>query len=258
VEISRSGDLFRYEVQGAVPPDALLDELSRRLPRLAADLRLEVLALERELHIYRGEAMVYLLHFRPPSTPPPVRPLKVRARAAIIMDDLGRDLETARALLAIDLPVTFAILPSEAYAAEVATLAHRSGREVMIHIPMEPQSYPATNPGDDALLLGQSPEEIRGRFQDFVERVPFAVGGNNHMGSRFTEYREGMEVVLAAMKAVSFLSTAERRAFGGLCRAREPAWQRPAICSSTMSRMWNRFPGRFASWRSWPAVRGRP
>lgn len=200
VEISRSGDLFRYEVQGAFPSDALLDELSRRLPRLAADLRLEALAHEGELHIYRGEAMVYLLHFRPPPTPPPAGPAKARARAAIIMDDLGRDLETARDLLAIDLPVTFAILPGEAYAAKVATLAHRGGREVMIHIPMEPQSYPATNPGADALLLGQSTEEIRRRFQDFVERVPYAVGGNNHMGSRFTEYREGMEVVLAAMK----------------------------------------------------------
>lgn len=135
-----------------------------------------------------------------PVAPPPVHPPKAAGRAAIIMDDLGRDLATARALLAIDLPVTFAILPGEAQAAEVAALAHRGGREVMIHIPMEPQSYPATNPGSDALLLGQSPEEIRRRFQGFVERVPFATGGNNHMGSRFTEYREGMEVVLAAMK----------------------------------------------------------
>jgi polysaccharide deacetylase 2 family uncharacterized protein YibQ len=119
---------------------------------------------------------------------------------AIIMDDLGRDLATANALLAIDLPVTFAILPGEARAAQVATLAHRAGREVLIHIPMEPQSYPATNPGADALLLGQSSEELRRRFQGFVEQVPYAVGGNNHMGSRFTEYREGMEVVLTAMK----------------------------------------------------------
>lgn len=197
VEISRSGDSFRCEVQGALPPADLLDELSGRLARLAGGLRLETLAAEGEVHIYCGEELVCLLLFRPP---PPVLPARDRARVAIIMDDLGRDLATARALLAIDLPVTFAILPGEARAAQVATLAHRGGREVMIHIPMEPQSYPATNPGDDALLLGQSPEEIRRRFQGFVERVPHAVGGNNHMGSRFTEYREGMEVVLAAMK----------------------------------------------------------
>ena len=228
VDISRSGDLARYEVQGALPPEALRDEFSRRLSSLAADLRLEALAAEGDLHIYLGETKVYLLHFRPPATPSPVRPTKVRARAAIIMDDLGRDLETARALLAIDLPVTFAILPGEAYAAQVATLAHRKGREVMIHIPMEPQSYPAINPGADALLLGQSPEEIRQRFQDFVERVPYAVGGNNHMGSRFTEYREGMEVVLAAMKEAGLFfvdsrTTAQSVAFAEARRAGVPA-----------------------------------
>jgi hypothetical protein len=168
--------------------------------------------------------MVYLLHFRPP----PVRPTKARARAAIIMDDLGRDLETARDLLAIDLQVTFAILPGEPYAAKVATLAHREGREVMIHIPMEPQSYPATDPGGDALLIGQSPEEIRRRFQGFIERVPYAVGGNNHMGSRFTEYREGMEVVLAAMKETGLFfvdsrTTGHSLAFAEARRAGVPA-----------------------------------
>ena len=83
---------------------------------------------------------------------------------------------------------------------EVITMARRAGREIMIHIPMEPQSYPATNPGADALLVGQSPEEIRRRFQGFRTQLPDAVGGNNHMGSRFTESREGMAVVLAEMK----------------------------------------------------------
>jgi polysaccharide deacetylase 2 family uncharacterized protein YibQ len=199
VAIERADDLYRYDVQGGFPPEAQLDELSRRLSSLASDLRLEAQASNGELHIYRGPALLALLHFRPPS-PPPVPPAKGGGRVAIIMDDLGRDLATANALLAIDLPVTFAILPGEARAAQVATLAHRAGREVLIHIPMEPQSYPATNPGADALLLGQSSEELRRRFQGFVEQVPYAVGGNNHMGSRFTEYREGMEVVLTAMK----------------------------------------------------------
>ena len=200
VETSRSDDLLRVAVSGAVPPQNLLDEFSLRLLLLDADLRLEAGAAEEELRIFRGQTIICLVHFRRVTTPPPLPPTKAGGRVAIIMDDLGRDLETASALLAIDLPVSFAILPGEARAVQVAELAHRAGREVLIHIPMEPQSYPATNPGSDALLLGQTPEEIRRRFQGFVERVPYAVGGNNHMGSRFTEYREGMEVVLAAMK----------------------------------------------------------
>ena len=196
VETVRSDDLWQMVVPAALPPAELFDELALRLILLDADLRLEVGEDAGEVRISHRQTIIYRVLFRrqaPPQT-------KGGGRVAIIMDDLGRDLETAKALLAIDLPVSFAILPSEAKAAQVANLAHRAGREVMIHIPMEPQSYPATNPGSDALLLGQSPEEIRARFQGFVERVPHAVGGNNHMGSRFTEYREGMAVVLAAMK----------------------------------------------------------
>jgi len=201
VKTEKSDDSpLRYEVEGAFPAEDLLGGLSTRLSRLAADIHLEPLPVEGELRIYRGAEIACLVVFRPSSPPPPVTRAKVRGRAAIIMDDLGRDLASAHALLAIELPVTFAILPGEPHAAEVASLAHRGGREVMVHIPMEPQSYPATNPGADALLIGQSPEEIRKRFEEFVERVPFAEGGNNHMGSRFTEYREGMEVVLSAMK----------------------------------------------------------
>lgn len=45
-----------------------------------------------------------------------------------------------------------------------------------------------------------SASEINRRFKGFLQKVPFAVGGNNHMGSRFTEKRAGMEIVLTEMK----------------------------------------------------------
>jgi hypothetical protein len=136
---------------------------------------------------------------RRPSPAPPIL-TGGGGRVAIIMDDLGRDLATARELLAIDLPVTFSILPDGAHASQVAALAHHGGREVMLHIPMEPQGYPAADPGADALFVDQPAAEIRERFQGYLEQVPFAAGGNNHMGSRFTESREGMAAVLGAMK----------------------------------------------------------
>jgi polysaccharide deacetylase 2 family uncharacterized protein YibQ len=119
---------------------------------------------------------------------------------AIVMDDLGMDLATARALLAIDLPVSFAILPWNEKAPQVAELAHGAGREVLIHLPMEPQGYPATNPGPEALLVGLDDAEIRRRFAGYLTRVPHAVGGNNHMGSRFTEDREKMQVVIGELQ----------------------------------------------------------
>jgi hypothetical protein len=119
---------------------------------------------------------------------------------AIIMDDLGRSLPQAHKLLALSQPVTLAILPGEPHAAAVANAAHAAGREVMLHAPMEPQGYPVVDPGDDALLLSQSEDELRPALLALLARVPHAVGVNNHMGSRFTEDERGMGVVMEVLR----------------------------------------------------------
>lgn len=140
---------------------------------------------------------------RPAAKPTPRPLLPGGPKVAIVMDDLGMDLASARALLAIDLPVTFAILPWNERAPQVAELAHRAGREVLIHLPMEPQGYPATKPGPEALLVSLNDAELRRRFAGYLARVPHAVGGNNHMGSRFTEDREKMQVVIGELQGAN-------------------------------------------------------
>jgi len=50
------------------------------------------------------------------------------------------------------------------------------------------------------LLLSQSDEEIRKRLDGFLREVPYAKGANNHMGSRFTEERGKMGIVLGFLK----------------------------------------------------------
>ncbi len=192
-----SEGMVDLEIRGTSPDPGLMETLQGRIERLAPDIRLEQVAGRGELRIFQSVALVGRLRFKPPPVIAPVRP---QARMAIIMDDLGRDLKTARKLLAVDLPVTFAVLPATPHATEVAKMAFRSGREVLVHMPMEPQGFPAINPGSDALLVSQGPEEIRSRFLGYLDRVPHAVGGNNHMGSRFTENAEGMAVVLGVMK----------------------------------------------------------
>ncbi len=136
------------------------------------------------------------LLFVPPPLPPTLEPVEQGPRVAIIMDDMGNDTLSARELLAIDLEVTFAVLPETESSTETARLAHAQGREVMLHLPMEPIGYPHPNPGRNALLTSLSAEQIRARITSYLKQVPHAVGGNNHMGSRFTQYEEGMGVVL--------------------------------------------------------------
>ncbi len=196
----REPELLRYEVRG---PVLSAPELDRLLVRLR--LKFEAFSDQRQLpsgeiaYYWRG-ALVGVLRFEPGEIPPVFPPPVKRPQLAIIMDDLGRSLTTARELIGLDLHVTLSILPHEPLATEVAALAQRKAQESMLHVPMEPHDYPQTNPGNDALLLGQPPEEIQRRLASMFAEVPTVVGANNHMGSRFSEYADGMDVVLQTMR----------------------------------------------------------
>jgi hypothetical protein len=119
---------------------------------------------------------------------------------AIIVDDLGADLAMMQSFLDLRLNLTAAILPNVSHARAAAELAHAHGREVLLHIPMEPKNYPVVDPGEKALLVNLSSAEVQHRMRGYLQTVPWAVGANNHMGSRFTESREGMRGVLRTLK----------------------------------------------------------
>lgn len=59
-------------------------------------------------------------------------------------------------------------------------------REVMLHLPMEPQGYPDVNPGPDFVRVGMPRDEIRALVDDALTGLPGVTGVNNHMGSAAT------------------------------------------------------------------------
>ncbi|MFZ3209513.1 MAG: divergent polysaccharide deacetylase family protein [Geobacteraceae bacterium] len=120
---------------------------------------------------------------------------------AIIVDDMGSSIREINAILAIDMPITISIIPGLARGKEVAALAHRDGREVMLHIPMEPKGYENKPFEKNGLLLAMSDAEIERHLGVYLQSVPFVVGANNHMGSRFTEDNAKMRSVLNVLKS---------------------------------------------------------
>jgi len=131
----------------------------------------------------------------------PVTPdLKETLRIAVLVDDIGRDMEALHDLLAIDAPLSFAVLPHQPYSMQAAQAIQRRDRDALLHLPMEPRSYPKDRPGEGALFLSMSDEEIRKQFKQDLASVPHALGVNNHMGSRFSEDEEKMAVVMAELK----------------------------------------------------------
>jgi uncharacterized protein len=197
LKVEQQGTARQLAVDGIFPDEQILAELSLRLHRLAPDLELLVSDRDNRIVLQKGSKLLFTLVFSPEKYTPQQLD---KPRVAIIMDDLGRDVSVAKQTIALEYQVTMSILPNERHASEIATLAHRRGREVMIHIPMEPVGYPAANPGEGALFVDLSTEEIQRRFMSYLDRIPYAVGGNNHMGSKFTTDQQGMHTVLDLMR----------------------------------------------------------
>jgi polysaccharide deacetylase 2 family uncharacterized protein YibQ len=122
-----------------------------------------------------------------------------RRPIAVIIDDIGYDLRLVEQLVRIGAPLAFAILPRTPHAVEAARLLHGAGKEILLHMPMEPRSYPAENPGAGALFTHMSDEEIRERIETDIAAVPYILGVNNHMGSRFMEDEAKLFVVMKVL-----------------------------------------------------------
>lgn len=121
------------------------------------------------------------------------------ARIAIVIDDLGTSEEAVARLMALPGPVTYSFLTVGPEAMLQADTVARAGYDVMLHLPMEPMGR--ADPGPNALLLANDTAENLRRFHWHLDRMPRAIGVNNHMGSRFTADETRMRPVLEAIQA---------------------------------------------------------
>lgn len=96
--------------------------------------------------------------------------------------------------LALPGPVTLAIMPDTPHATDFAREAHRAGKTVILHMPMDPATGPyAWHP---ELPL----PELESRLNAALLKVPYAAGINNHMGSRMTAEPVAMTWLMAELQ----------------------------------------------------------
>ncbi len=120
---------------------------------------------------------------------------------AIVVDDFGiRNNKLLDDFCSLNSNVTFAILPDQKFSKHVMNKAAETGHETMIHIPMEPISYPRDNPGANAIYVHLSKKEIKRRMENYIKQFPLCVGANNHMGSFATTDESVMRSVLQVLK----------------------------------------------------------
>ncbi|MDI6792976.1 MAG: divergent polysaccharide deacetylase family protein [bacterium] len=146
---------------------------------------------------YEAVSLTFGLPSRPLHSITIRRPSK--PEVAIIIDDAGYAPKIDE-FLSLDCPLAIAVLPHLAYSRQTAQQARQANKEVMLHMPMEPNEYPERNPGKGAVLSEMSKTEIRETLQAALRGIPFVVGVNNHMGSRATEDERIMSVIIDELK----------------------------------------------------------
>ncbi|MFH1502259.1 MAG: divergent polysaccharide deacetylase family protein [Candidatus Eisenbacteria bacterium] len=147
---------------------------------------------------------------------------------AIVIDDFGyARTDVVTGFLDAPFPLTISVLPGTPHGQTLAAAATRAGKEVLLHLPMEPASYPDTNPGDGALLLSHTHREIASLTRAAFDEIPDAKGVNNHMGSAFALDRARMRTVIAAVAErglfyVDSMTTPQSRGYAEAERAGVP------------------------------------
>ncbi len=119
-------------------------------------------------------------------------------RIAIIIDDMGFHRKVGEELLSLPLNLTFSFLPGAPYTATLEEHAHRIGRTILLHLPLEPRGQ-KWNPGPGALYLGEMDLQ-KATFEENLAYVPHAKGVNNHMGSLYSEDEDHMAGLIQIIK----------------------------------------------------------
>lgn len=117
-------------------------------------------------------------------------------RIAVIVDELGGRADVVARLLALERPITLAVLPGLPLSRQIARDGTRAGLELLVQLPLEPYRFPEDDPGPGVLTLAMSPDEITRRTRQHLAALPGAAGVATRMGSRFTEDRARMRAVL--------------------------------------------------------------
>ncbi|OOF45067.1 divergent polysaccharide deacetylase family protein [Rodentibacter trehalosifermentans] len=120
-----------------------------------------------------------------------------QAKLAIVIDDVGYHPKEDAAIFAMPREISVAIIPVAPYAKIRNQEAKKQGRDILIHMPMQPMGQMKLEEG--GLHLGMSAEQVAQRVQNAKNVVSYAIGMNNHMGSAATADSTLMRHLMSAL-----------------------------------------------------------
>jgi len=116
---------------------------------------------------------------------------------SIVIDDLGDRWQEGRQVAELPGAVACAVLPESPHGAQIAAAAQARGKEILLHLPLQPQQGPAH---PLTIKAGGPPEQREALLRRALAAVPMAVGVNNHQGSLLTAQHEPMRWLMQALR----------------------------------------------------------
>ncbi len=118
----------------------------------------------------------------------------------IIIDDFGNHGDGTDEMLNLGVPVTAAVMPFMPYSLADAEAAHKANLEVILHLAMEPNHGKKEWLGPRGVTCDLDSDDVKCIVEDALVDVKYAVGINNHMGSKATQDKRVMQAILEIAK----------------------------------------------------------
>jgi polysaccharide deacetylase 2 family uncharacterized protein YibQ len=120
-------------------------------------------------------------------------------KVAIVIDDFGYNMNNLDRLFAVKRAVTFSVLPNLPYSKRIASLASSKGYEVILHLPLE--SIDSAAPAETGTIrTDMNEKDVLALLEKDIASVPGLSGVSNHQGSKATEDKRSMDIVLSDLK----------------------------------------------------------
>jgi polysaccharide deacetylase 2 family uncharacterized protein YibQ len=191
---------MKIRLSRSLPLSLIEENLERSLSRLGKPISFHSVtgkdSLELDIKVQNRMTHQLTFLYAKPSLPK----MAVRPKVAIVIDDLGGENQMSQEILHWNVPLTLSILPFTPYSKVLAQQAHQRGKEVILHLPMEPHGYPKTKPGEGVLLQEMEEEKFLRQLSRDLEAVPNIKGVSNHMGSRLMEDPGKVRIIMKELK----------------------------------------------------------
>jgi len=219
INAPRTPDMNVDPTAVAAPLDALSDAPHARTPELTAPAVVAVLgaeppagfsavsqpddlAVDYTADAGRDEARAAVLNaaaeggWRRYAVAPPANPNNLPV-LAIVIDEIGAYGAPVDEVAALSPMVSTSVIPSTPDAAGIVETLRASGREVLVHMPME--TYADFKEGPKAIEKSMTDEEVRETARWHLSQFTGFVGVNNHLGSKVTRDPRIMGALMAEL-----------------------------------------------------------